>query len=89
MENQKPTLISKVKRRRPAQHHKPMAQSSHKGSEGILTKAPGSLPNKYIFEKEKSQSSSFCGCCPGVGEKKWEVYLSPTEPVSRGQLQRG
>lgn len=51
-------------------------------SRGILNHPPGCAPNKFHFDKNRQQSSAFCGCCSYVHETQTEVYISPSEVLS-------
>ena len=64
--------MSKMEHRRKTLNidHQEKTSLKMKESRGILNQPPGSLPNKFTFEKDKTQTSAFCGCCPGIQETK-------------------
>lgn len=55
-------------------------------SKGLLPKAPESIQHKYVFSHPTQDSSAFCGCLSNLGETFTEIYVSPTQVISREQL---
>lgn len=56
---------------------------------GLLPKAPGPYPNRYVFSNGSGDVfGSFCSCVPQLYERKSEVYVSPSQVVSREHMLR-
>ena len=56
-----------------------LTRSQGGDNHGLLPKAPGLYPLKYIFSTNSNDvSTSFCSCIPNLYELKSEVFISPS-----------